>query len=513
MHLSPIDMIVFAIYFGVTLWLGIKFTNQSKTTEGYFFGNRKIPGWAVGISMVGTSISAVTFLGYPQFAYDGNWSKLIPGMMLPIGIYVAVKVYLPFYRSRGVVTAYEYLERRFGPSSRVYVGVFFIIGQIWRLGLILYLLSVMIAKITPINQFAIVIVTGAFIVAYTYMGGIEAVIWTDVIQTIVLVLGGIFCMAIMVGALPHGFVDVFKIGIANDKFNPGILRTNLYEETWLVLMLLGLGSIGGFASDQNVVQRYCAAKSYKDARNATIMGGLYQIPIWILFAFLGTCMFAYYQIYPDAQVTKMLSIDIFPHFIMTKLPPGITGMVVAAVLAAAMSSLDSSLNSTSTVITMDIVKRHLYKNRDDQFYTRVAKASTMVLGILMVVTASIVVAIHIRDQQATMVIMGMGFYLGAFLSGGILAVYLLGFFTTKANNRGMWVGIIASQLVAIPLILFEKVPSLEHFKFIHVFLIGYAGNLVCFVLGYLVGYFWPDKEKKDLTNLTVWTTPKPDIDS
>lgn len=512
MHLTPIDIVIFAIYFGVTLWLGIKFSEQSKTTEGYFFGNRKIPGWAIGISMVGTSISAVTFLGYPQFAYDGNWSKLIPGMMLPVGIIVAVKVFLPFYRSRGVVTAYEYLERRFGPASRVYVGVFFIIGQIWRLGLILYLLSVMIAKIAPINQFVIVIIAGTFIIAYTYMGGIEAVIWTDVIQTIVLVLGGIFCMTIMVSALPRGFVDVIEVGIAHDKFNPGILRTNLLEETWLVLMLIGLGSIGGFAADQNKIQRYCAARSYREARNATIMGGVYQMPIWIFFAFLGTCMFAYYYINPDAEVSKMLSIDIFPHFIMTKLPPGITGMVVAAVLAAAMSSLDSSLNSTSTVITMDIVKRHLFKNRDDAFYTRIAKGTTLVLGLLMVVTASIVVTIHMRDQQATMVIMGMGFYLGAFLSGGILGVYLLGFFTTRANNRGFWVGAVTSQLVAIPLILFEKVPSLEHLKFVHVYLIGYIGNLVCFVAGYLTAYFWPDKEPKDLHNLTVWTTPKPDMD-
>jgi len=512
MHLSLPDTIVFVVYFAVTLWLGFKFTDQSKTTEGYFFGNRKIPGWAVGISMIGTSISAVTFLGYPQFAYDGNWSKLIPGMMLPVGIIVAVKVYLPFFRSRGVVTAYEYLERRFSPASRVYVAIFFIIGQIWRLGLILYLLSVMVSKIIPVNSYVVVFLTGIFVLAYTYMGGIEAVVWTDVIQTIVLIIGGIFCMAIMVGALPHGFVDIFRIGIENNKFDPGILRTNLFEETWLVLVLIGLGSVGGFASDQNVVQRYCAAKSYKEARKATIIGGLYQIPIWIFFAFLGTCMFAFYYIFPDAEVSKMLSIDIFPHFIMTQLPPGILGLVIAGVLAAAMSSLDSSLNSTATVITMDIVKRHLYKDRDDVFYTKIAKGTTLFFGLLMIITASIVVYIHNRDQQATMVIMGMGFYLGAFLGGGVLGVYLLGFFTTKANNRGFWVGAIASQLVALPLILFEKVPALEHLKFVHVYLIGYIGNLVCFILGYLTGYFWPDKNPKELKNLTVWTTPKPEMD-
>jgi len=508
MQLSILDILVFIVYFLVTLWIGYRFSKQSKTTEGYFFGNRKIPGWAVGISMVGTSISAVTFLGYPQFAYEGNWSKLIPGMMLPIGIIVAVKVYLPFYRSRGVVTAYEYLERRFGPTSRVYVGSFFILGQIWRLGLILYLLSVIIVKIMPFNQFAIVVVAGAFIVAYTYMGGIEAVIWTDVIQTIILVIGGILCMGIMVGSLPQGFVDVFRIGIENNKFDPGILRTNLFEETWLVLVLIGLGCVGGFASDQNVVQRYCAAKSYKDARKATIIGGAYQIPIWIFFAFLGTCMFAFYHVFPDEQVSKMLTIDIFPHFIMTELPMGVIGLVVAAVLAAAMSSLDSSLNSTSTVITMDIVKRHLFKDRDDKFYTQIAKGTTLALGVLMIATASAVVYIHIRDQQATMVIMGMGFYLGAFLSGGVLAVYLLGFFTTRANNKSFWVGAIASQIVAVPLIMFEKIPSLEHLKFIHVYLIGYVGNLVCFVVGYITACIWPDKEKKDLTNLTVWTTPQ-----
>jgi len=508
MKLAIWDLLVFAVYFLVTLWLGIKYSKHSGTTEGYFFGNRKIPGWAIALSMIGTSISAVTFLGYPQFAYEGNLSKLIPGMMLPVGVLVAVTVYLPFYRSRGVVTAYEYLERRFGPTSRVYVSLFFILGQIWRLGLILYLLSVMVAKIAPLNPYLIVIFAGAFVIAYTYMGGIEAVIWTDVIQTIVLIVGGMVAMAFMVFQLPHGFSDVIQIGIQHDKFNPGILRTNLYEETWLVLVLIGLGSVGGFASDQNVVQRYCAAKSYKAARNATIAGGLYQIPIWIFFAFMGTCMFAFYYLFPNQQVSNMLTIDIFPHFIMTELPAGLAGLLVAAVLAAAMSSLDSSLNSTSTVITLDIVKRHLFKNRDDAFYTRIAKGVTLALGVFMIATASIVVGIHLRDQKATMVIMGMGFYLGAFLGGGVLGVYLLGFFTTKANNKSFWIGAIASQLVAIPLILFEKVPSLEHLKFVHVYLIGYIGNIICFGFGYLAGVLWPDKDKKDLTNLTVWTTPK-----
>jgi len=509
MKLSIIDQLVFLTYFALVTLIGFRFAKQSKTTEGYFFGNRKIPGWAIGLSMLGTSISAVTFLAYPQFAYEGNLSKLIPGLMVPFAVIIAIIVYLPFFRSRGVVTAYEYLERRFGPASRVYVACFFIVGQIWRLGLILYLVSTLIVNIVPYNQFLIIVVAGTFIVAYTYMGGIEAVIWTDVLQTIILILGGVLCMGIMVGNLPHGFGDVIRLGIEYDKFNPGILRTNLVEETWLVLVLIGFwGAIGEFAADQNIIQRYCAAKSYKEAKKATIIGGMYRLPIWIFFAFLGTCMFAFYHIFPDAKVKDMLSINIFPHFIVTQLPPGIIGLVVSAVLAAAMSSLDSSLNSTSTVITMDIVKQHLFKQRDDKFYTNVAKGTTLALGIFMVATASIVVYLHILYEQTTMVIMGMGFYLGAFLSGGVLGGYMLGFFTTKANNKSFWVGIIVSQIVTVPLIMFEKMPSLAEFRFVHVYLIGYVGNLVSFVAGLIAAYIWPDKKPRDLTNLTVWTTPK-----
>ena len=250
--LSAVDLLVLLFYLSVMAGLGVFFSRKNTSTEAYFVGGRQFPGWVIGLSLVGTSISSVTFLAYPGDAYKTAWLRFLPNLMLPVGMLIAAYWFLPFFRQRKVTSAYEFLETRFGPSVRVYGAVVFLLGQCVRVSTILYLAALLMHELTGLDTVVCIVLAGLLVSFYTVVGGIEAVIWTDVIQTVVLVLGGLLCLWVIVDRLPGGLTQIIDVANVHGKlafaqWQAGVLHPvtwelSLVNKTGTMMLILGLVS-------------------------------------------------------------------------------------------------------------------------------------------------------------------------------------------------------------------------------------------------------------------------------
>lgn len=505
MTLHWLDIATLLIYLLGMLVMGFYFSRKNTSTEEYFLGGRAFSGWVIGLSLVGTSISSVSFLAYPADAYKTAWLRYLPNLMLPLGVLIAAYVFLPFFRRGNITSAYEYLEYRFGPSVRVYGAVAFIVAQLFRISMILYLLSLVIQEMTGLDVTTSILIGGVFVAAYTIIGGIDAVIWTDVIQTVVLVFGGIFCLGVIVAELPGGFEQIFSVAgqhgklafaeLQNGELTPVSWDLSLLNKTGTMMLLIGLTSwLTEYCANQNTVQRYCAARSTADARRAMLVCVCTSLPVWAFFMFLGTSLFVFFQEFPSLAATEMLTgerkaEEILPYFITHYLPPGLVGIVIAAAAAAAMSSLDSSINAIATVSVVDIYRRHLVKDRGDRHYLRSAWVIATLTSVLMIGGAIYLAFAETKTLQDTATI------LISLLSGGLLGLYLLGFLTKSADTRSVWAGIACTMLFTGWITLASKGVLPEAFSIpFDLYYVGIIGNVILFIIGFTVSRILPGKK-------------------
>ncbi len=514
MDLHWLDIGTLSAYLAGIIAMGIYFSRKNTSTEEYFVGGRSFTGWVVGFSLVGTSISSITFLAFPADAFKTAWLRFLPNLMLPVGIVIASYIYLPFFRRGKITSAYQYLEGRFGPSIRVYGAVAFIITQLVRVSMILYLLSLVLHEMLGLSPTMCILVGGIFVAVYTIIGGIDAVIWTDVIQTIVLTLGSVLCLAIIIHALPGGLGQIFSVAAAENKFalaeladgklNPVPWGFSLERKTVMMMFCLGLITwLSEYSTNQNTVQRYCASKNAREARKAMWVCVCVSLPIWTFYMFLGTSLFVFFKVFPTAETGEMLTgvrkaEQVLPFFIMNYLPPGVTGLVIAAALAAAMSSLDSIINAVATVGIVDIYRRHLVKGRDDRHYLKVAWIFASVAAAIMICGAILLAKSDTKTLQDTATI------LASLFGGGLLGMYMLGFLTNKGDARAVGFGIGATILFTCWTMLSSRqlLPKALEVPFDLYYTI-ILGNIVMFVVGFIAGILLP-KKQRDLTNLTVW---------
>ncbi|MBT3947922.1 MAG: sodium/solute symporter [Candidatus Marinimicrobia bacterium] len=514
MTLHWIDLTVLIGYLSLVAGMGYYFSKKNISTEEYFVGGRSFSGWVVGLSLVGTSISSVTFLSYPADAYKTTWIRFITTWSMPLGVLIAAYYFLPFFRRNNVTSAYEYLEHRFGPSVRVYGGVTFIFAQLVRVSIILYLVSLLLHEITGFSIVTNILISGVFVAFYTIMGGINAVIWTDVIQTIILVLGGLLTLGVIINHLPGGLGQIFSVAISDGKLSLAEMTSSgfrsidwnfsITRKTGTMLFLVGLTSwLTEYSANQNTVQRYAAAKSTYEARKAMLVCVLSSLPIWAFYMFIGTSLYVFFQVFPTIEATEMLNgvrkaEQIFPYFILNFLPPGFTGLVIAAALAAAMSSLDSSINAISTVGVVDIYRRHIKKAEKDKHYLQIAWLIAGGAALFMVCGALILNASETKTLQDTATI------LYSITGGGLLGLYLLGFFTKKGNAKSVWIGLIVTSLFTIWTILSKRglVPEWLHTPF-DLYYTGLIGNIIMFAVSFTVAVLLVD-QRKNLKNLTIW---------
>ena len=318
MTLSLLDWAVLLAYLAVVLLIGFYFARRNTSTEEYFVGGRRFRGWVIGLSLVGTSISSITFLAYPADAFKTGWLRYLPNLALPVALFVAAYVFLPFFRRGNMTSAYEFLEQRFGPSVRVYGALAFIVAQLVRLAMILWLLSLLIQQLVDVTPTTAIIGAGLFVGLYTIIGGIDAVIWTDVLQTVVLMIGGLLCIWVVVEALPGGLGQVFREASAAGKFalaefddgtpRPVRWQPSLSEKTVTMMLLIGLTNwLTEYSSNQNTVQRYCASRSMKEARRGLWVYLFTALPVWAFYMLLGTALWVFFQHYPDPTAAAVLT--------------------------------------------------------------------------------------------------------------------------------------------------------------------------------------------------------------
>lgn len=518
MELSGLDIVVLVSYMLAIACMGLYFSRRNTDTEQYFVGGRSFSGWVVGLSLVGTSISSITFLAYPADAFKTAWLRFLPALGLPVAVLLTSVYVLPIYRNLRMTSAYEYLEYRFGPSVRVYGALAFIFAQVVRLSIILYMVSLLVFEITGWNLTLCIVLCGVFVAFYTIVGGIDAVIWTDVIQTVVLVFGGILCLGVIVYQLPGGFGEIFSVAIADHKLAIAELQPDgslqpvgwglsLSGKTGTMMLLCGIFVyLTEYTSSQNAVQRYAAAKSTHEARKAMIVCVIASVPIWAFYMFLGTALYVFFKQYPVPEVTEMLTGErkaeqVLPFFILHYLPSGLTGLVIAAASAAAMSSLDSSINAISAVGVTDLYKRLFVKDRSDQHYLHVAWVLATIAGVLMILGAIFLASTEIRTLQdiATIVVSLMG--------AGLFGMYALGLFTRRGDARAVWIGIACTVLFTAWTVVAarnpELLPEMLNVPF-DLYYTGLIGNLVMFVIGFLASTLLPSCTDRSLDNLTVW---------
>ena len=493
-QLATLDWIVLAGFIMALVAITYRSSHQADDTEGYFLAGRSAPGWVVGLSFIGTSISSLSFLAFPAAAYKGNWSGLVPFLVFPVMAIFAHYVCIPLYRRTGFLSGYELLQKRFGSFARLYGSMMFLMLQIGRAGLILVLLSLPLSLLTGMDQMTVIILCGIVTTCYVFFGGLGAVLWIDVFQTILLALGGVLCIAAILWNLPGNVSTVAEVANAADKFDvaPWFASEGPWYESFVQLTLVVLLLHGFFnqllylTADQNIIQRYLATKTDREARKGLWIGSLGVLPVYACFTLLGTCLFVFYQTFPDPTLAKMSADDVLPHFILTQLPPGLVGLIVVAIVAAAMSSLDSNLNAITLVFHADIYQKYFAKDRTDRHYLRAARVMTLVFGAVITCGA---LGLTFSNTETVLDLM---FLIYAIFAGGLAGLFVLAMLSRRASRRGVNVGIIASLLMTVYLTCchFGLVPSSLCLP-LHPYLIGAVSNTTLLVVGYLASLCLP----------------------
>jgi len=475
-HFAGFDWVILIAYFTATLGTGLYLSRHSRSAEGFTAANRSMPGWVCGLSIFATFLSSISFLALPGKSFGSNWTPFAFSLSLPIATWIAVRWFLPFYRNSGEVSAYAHLEHRFGPWARIYASTFYLLTQTARIAMVMYLMALPLAMIMGVPITGVLIVTGIVVTMYAFVGGIVAVIWTDALQAIVLVTGALACLVIMIYNLPGGTTELFAVAAKHDKFSLGEMGlADWSRQTFWVVMLNGVFvNLQNFGIDQSYVQRYIASSSEKEARKSVWLGGLLYLPVSAVFFLIGTALFAFYLSRPidlaevrDSVATQRVIRDgsvpgspgfreavtakaatlgdadigdgVFPHFIGKHLPPGVTGLLIAAVFAAGMSTISTSLNSAATVVHSDFFLRFVRPGADERTSLRVLRFGTLAFGV--VGTSVSFLLLNVASA------LDAWWTLSSIFSGGILGLFLLGLLCRRASNPAAAAAVVCGLLV------------------------------------------------------------------
>jgi solute:Na+ symporter, SSS family len=440
MGLPVIDLIVFLVFTGGTVLFGCSFFFKTKSADSFTAAGGAMPGWLVGMSIFATFVSSISFLGLPGKAFQSNWNAFAFSLSIPVASILAARCFVPLYRSVNSVSAYKYLEIRFGYWARAYASICYLLTQIARTGAILYLLALPLNTMLGWDISTIIIITGISVILYSMLGGIAAVIWTDAVQGFILIAGALACALILTFSMPEGPGQLFSIAMEHHKFSLGSFGPSLADSTFWVVLVYGLFiNLQNFGIDQNYVQRYLTAKDDKNARFSALFGGMLYLPVSLLFFYIGTALFAYYTARPELLPPGTISDNVFPYFIVHGLPTGMTGLVIAAIFAAGMSTVATSLNSGATIILTDFFKRFDKGSVTDKQSMRILYLFSFLIGLF-----GILVALAMIKVQSAL---DAWWTLSSIFSGGMLGLFLLGYISKKVTSANAAIGVIVGVML------------------------------------------------------------------
>ena len=513
MNSLPIfDLIVIIVYLVGMVLVGFYFSRKNKSAEQFTKASGSIPGWAIGLSIYATFLSSNTFLGVPGKAFGGNWNAFVFSISMPLAAWVASKFFVPFYRSTGEVSAYTHLEHRFGPWARTYAVICFLLTQLARMGSIFFGIALSLQALTGYSMQSIMVLMGVVIIVYTVMGGIEAVIWTEVVQAVIKTLGAFLILYLIVDGMPGGVSRIVEIGQSNDKFSLGSFSPDFTQASFWVILLYGFFiNLNNFGMDQNYVQRYHTATSEKAASKSIWLCVWLYLPASLIFFIIGSCLFAYYQVNPElteilkqqvaieragagasaqeiAQLASTLQPadygdKIMPHFMVTKIPAGLVGLIVSAILSAAMSTISSGMNASATVFSVDIYKRYFKPDADGKQTLRVLHLGTVVAGF-----AGLAVGIAMIGVKS---ILDIWWELSGIFAAGMLGLFLLGIISKQTKNHEAFTATMIGILVILWMTFSTSIPDeYESLKSpLHKNMIIVIGTLTIFLIGTFLAKF------------------------
>lgn len=500
------DLAVIVAYLLAMVLVGFYFSRTNNSSQQFTKASGNIPGWAIGVSIYATFLSSNTFIGVPGKAFGTNWNAFVFSISMPLAAWVASKYFVPFYRNTGEISAYTHLEHRFGAWARTYAVVCFLLTQLARMGSIFFGIALTLQALTGYSMEMIMIVMGVIIIIYTVMGGIEAVIWTEVMQAIVITIGAVLILYIIIVDMPGGVQNILEIGNSNDKFSLGSFSSDFTQSTFWVVLLYGFFiNLNNFGMDQNYIQRYHTAFSEKAAAKSIWLCVWLYLPSSLLFFIIGSCLFAYYQVNPEfvETIKQQVAVEragigasadqiagiaatlqhadygdkIMPHFLVNKIPVGIVGLIVSAILSAAMSTISSGMNASATVFSVDIYKRYFKRGINDKQNLRLLHISTVVFGCLGLIAG--IAMIGVKS------ILDVWWELSGIFAAGMLGLFLLGIISRRTKNHEALTATIIGILVILWMTFSNLLPqSLGYLKSpLHKNMIIVIGTLTIFLVG------------------------------
>ncbi len=496
MHARWLDLVVVLIYVLGLTGVGWRFAHRQTSTDRYFTAKRAVPSWAVGLSFLAAMMTSVTFIGYPGSAYTGDWSQLVPNFFVLVALGIVGIVVIPFYRRTVGTSAFEYFGKRFGRFTRMYASIAFAMAHFSKMALVFYLLALTINSMTGWNMDQVILISGLLTVSYTLKGGFEAVIWTDVVQAVVIWAGIAVSLWYLLVEPPGGPAAALALAVRHHRFSLGNTAPDLSKPTLWVMMIYGFfWYLQRYTTDQTLVQRYLAAKSDRAALRGVALGSCLSIPVWALFMLIGTCTWTFFQLTGEKLPAHINKADeVFPYFIGTHLPPGMAGLFMAALIGAAMCALSSDLNAFASVGVTDFYRQFRPDSTDRQRLA-MGKVIVCVSGILAI-TAALILS-HTRSGA-----LSLWYTLSAIVSGGLAGLFFLAFLSRHAIRTDAYAGIAACIAFTTWATLTEGAkPMLDLGRFNfpwHDYVIGAIGSVVLFGVGYLsrwgrrARYFEPD---------------------
>ncbi len=491
-HFGPLDYVALGVYLGALVLVGLYFARREKTSHDFFLAGGRIPWWAAGLSLMATQVSSIGFMAVPAKAYATDWAYFTGVFTCFLVVPIVTRAYIPFFRRLGVTSAYEYLEKRFHLVVRLLGTTVYSLLQLGRMAVVLYLPALALSTVTGLNVYGCILIMGVLCTLYTVAGGIEAVVWTDVIQAILLIGGALVCVGVVLFDTGSSPAEFWEIASAENKFSLGQLDFDMTAATvWVVLIGNFFIRLGSLTSDQAIVQRYLTTRDEAASKKALWVDVAMSIPWAIIVFLLGTALFVFYRLHPNLLPGDLAEDAIVPFFVVQQIPTGLSGLIIAAVFAAAMSSLDSAMHSTATIWVTDYWARFRPES-SDRTRLRLAQCFTLVLGLFGTATALWMAASDIRsvwDHFQTL----MGLFIG-----GLSGLFVLGIFTRRTGAVGAILGQLGSATILIMVIRFTS---------LHFFLYPAIGCSSCCAIGYLSSFFLPGPRQTE--GLTIFSPSGP----
>ena len=489
--LRTTDWVVLLVYMAAMLGMGayFYFQGQNGSTSDFFVGGRSIPFWAAGISLYATNTSSISFIAIPAKAFETNWQYLTNNLIAVLGlVFVAIWI-VPLLRRLDMMSVFSYLETRFHPAIRMLASLLCIVTQIGsRLSIILFLPSLAIATITGLDVGWSILLMGVFTIVYTTIGGMRAVVWTDVVQVLVMFGGAAFAIGYMLLNMDGGASTFIGEALAQDKARIFDFSFDLTKATvWGFVFLVLFDVVLTFPKDQVLMQRVLSTTDSRAAGRSVWLFAAIMIPGGFVFYGIGTALWGYYRSHPE-RLDPALPIDAtFPLFIAAELPPGVTGLIIAGIFAAAMSTMSSIINSVSTLISVDFYEK-IARNPSQKVSLRIAEWSGVLVGVVGIAIALVMSRHDIHS------LFDVSIELAGLLGGGFAGAYTLGMFTRRANAPGVAIGVACSIVITL---------ACWSMDLVHPYFYLAISIMLCIVIGYAASLLFPAPDAATLKGLTI----------